>query len=79
MKQTFIIKVNMEFFYLNDILKHFHPFTVYGPTNLDYDFYPETKNRREIGYVNIFCERKDIYMIYNFPWFISFVNEIPNQ
>lgn len=79
MKETFLIKIDIDEYSPIDLLKIFHPYTIYGPTNIGYEYYPETRNPRKIGYLNIFCERKNILTVYQYPWFISFVKEIPNE
>jgi hypothetical protein len=92
-QQSFIFRVDMEQFSILDLTKYFHPFKIYGPTHIHYDFYADsrdylkryisqTKYHREqerikMGYVSLMCSEKEIVDIRKFSWFICFEKEIP--
>jgi hypothetical protein len=90
-----IFRVNMDQFSIVDLTKYFHPFKIYGPTHIHYDFHPESIDfhrrnisqtrvqynleRIKMGYVSLLCNEKEIIIIRKFPWFISFEKEIPSD
>lgn len=79
MKKDFFFKVEIDTFWIPDLARTFHPFQIYGPVGIKMDIHPDTRDWVKVGYVSIFCERKDIVHISKFPWFLSFESELPND
>lgn len=93
--ENFIFRVDMDQFSILDLTKYFHPFMIYGPTHIHYDFHPETRKvfykkyispmklfdseKIKMAYISLSCYPNEISIIRKFPWFISFEKEIPSD
>lgn len=91
-EEHFVFRIDIDSFSILDLTEYFHPFKIYGPTHIHYDFRPSsrdihrryisqttTQNSEKIkmGYISLLCNRNDVMIIKKFPWFICFEKEIP--
>jgi hypothetical protein len=75
-KKHVVIKIDMECFSPIELSKQFHPFHIYGPTCIRYEYKPI---KRKIGYISIYCYLEDISSVKDSPWFICLEDSLPED